>query len=113
MAHAVDQAVTYDPVRGVRTTAAFLAVVPVEAGLAELEGFPTREELEELWDRAVPGTPLSRTAMTALYRGLGGEMRRWQADVLVRLLPQGSPAREALESTLVQVDLLELADQLP
>ena len=91
-----------------------MAVVPVEAGLAELEGFPTREELEELWRMAVPGTPLSHTAVLAtLYRGLGGEVRRWQADVLVGMLPQGSPAREALESTLVQLDLLELADQLP
>ena len=76
--------------------------------LAMLEGFPDMKDLEAMWLELRPHNSPRRMALWYACVA-GGQARVWQVQVLQGFLPQGSPARQALEDALGEHTLLHVA----
>ena len=90
----------YDRLRGRFETPLRMSVVRLPM-MAAMEGFPTREQLEESWHRAGGRCELRHTALWQACT-CGGEARVWQVRLLEQALPVGTPAREAVEMLLAE-----------
>jgi len=103
----------YDPLRGVFTSSLEMMPMELPMGIGKLEGWPPEAALAELWARATRTNIAHTGILSALAYPRGAQLRLWQIEALVELLPQGCPARGAMRAVAVEARLLVLERQLP